>query len=85
MKTFADCKIGDEMYLVFNTSYKIEKITKIDDRNTHLWIHTENYLLSCPKYSEKHHYMFCTRDLESKILRRRWLGIKIKLIRLKNL
>lgn len=63
MKTFADCKVVDEMYIVLSTSCLIEEIAKIDDHHTHLCIHTEHYSLRCPKDDEKHLFMFCNRDL----------------------
>ena len=70
MKTFADCKVGDEIYIVLSTSCKIEKITKIDDHNKHLCIYTEHYSLPCPKNDGKNLYMFCTCDLAIRELER---------------
>ena len=64
MKTFKDCKVGDDMYIILGTSVKIEKITKafdIDDKT--FWIHTESCGLPCPRNEGKYIYMFCTRDL----------------------
>jgi hypothetical protein len=62
MKTFADCKVGDEMYIM-GIPVQVEHIVKIEPyKDSQVYIDTENHRFLCTKDDECNYYMHCNRE-----------------------
>lgn len=79
MKTFGDCKVGDEIYILLGLPIEIEAITKINDGYKYRWICTEHHSFFCPKNEEQDGFVFCTCDLAIKELEKQLFRLQNKI------
>lgn len=84
MKTFADCKVGDEIYIM-GAPIKVEHIVKIEPyKDSHIYIDTENHRLLCRKDNECEYYMHCNRETVIKESERHINHLKTLISRIKQ-